>query len=396
MIGESLSAEPSFFVAAAEFNADHSQMTVDFGADFAASSVSADDLLVDGVPAPGVQIIDGDTLIFDLPELETGSHALSILPGAIVNASMLDINAFHLFFELEEADALATGTKFYVVDTGADSTWEYDADGNVVDSYGLANGNTMPRGAATNLPGDTVWVIDNDDYVYVYDSFGLLLGTWLAEGLGKPEGIATDGTDIWIVDRGSDRVYSFAGAATHRAGTFSPTSSFPLASGNKNPRGITTDGNRLWVVNWSSSSSERVFRYSTTGSLEGSWTIDAGNSSPRGITIDPANPENLWIVDNSADAFYQYLGGGQRTSGSQDADATFALLGSNPQGIADPVPNVVVEDAEGHQPTADLGAALIIESARRNHRAEVGFEDADDDSDEETIRPKRDQPRRSR
>ncbi len=41
-----------------------------------------------------------------------------------------------------------------------------------------------------------------------------------------------------------------------------------------------------------------MFKYTLSGSLQGSWTIDSRNSSPTGITLDPSNPGTLWIVDN--------------------------------------------------------------------------------------------------
>jgi hypothetical protein len=45
-------------------------------------------------------------------------------------------------------------------------------------------------------------------------------------------------------------------------------------------------------------------------------------------------------VDNGTDKVYQYVGAAGRTSGSQNAAATFALAtgDTNPQGIADPPP----------------------------------------------------------
>jgi hypothetical protein len=61
---------------------------------------------------------------------------------------------------------------------------------------------------------------------------------------------------------------------------------------------------------------------------------------PTGITINPANVSDIWIVDNGTNKVYQYIGAAGRTSGSQNAGATFALnpYDTNPQGIADPPP----------------------------------------------------------
>src|SRR5204863_6199606 len=107
---------------------------------------------------------------------------------------------------------------------------------------------------------------------------------------------------------------------------------------NSNPKDIVTDGTSIWVVN--DSTTDKVFKYSLSGTLLGSWTIDAANSSPTGITVNPASVSDIWIVDNGTDKVYQYIGAASRTSGSQNAGATFALAGgdTNPQGIADPTP----------------------------------------------------------
>jgi hypothetical protein len=83
----------------------------------------------------------------------------------------------------------------------------------------------------------------------------------------------------------------------------------------------------------------KVFKYTLSGSLLGSWKIDPANTQPTGITINPNNVSDVWIVDSGTDKVYQYIGAASRTSGSQNAGATFALAAgnTNPQGIADPL-----------------------------------------------------------
>ena len=110
-----------------------------------------------------------------------------------------------------------------------------------------------------------------------------------------------------------------------------------MNSGNTGPRDITTDGGNLWVVN--DSTTDKVFKYTLSGSLVGSWTIStSGATSPTGITVDPSNVSNVWIVDRGTKLVYQYNAAASRTSGSQAAAVSFALAAgnTNPQGIADP------------------------------------------------------------
>jgi hypothetical protein len=233
-------------------------------------------------------------------------------------------------------------TKFYVVnDASLDRTYEYNATGTSVETYGLNTGNTAPRGAASTIAGDKTWVVDANRKVYVYNNSGGLVGSWTAGTLATTatvEGIAVFGTDVWIVDAKSDKVYKYAGAATRTTGSQNATTSFSLNSANTSPKDIVTDGTSLWVVN--DSTTDKVFRYTTAGKLSSSWTIStAGATSPTGITIDPANVSNIWIVDSGTDRVYQYNAAATFANGSSHAaNASFALAAgnTNPQGIADP------------------------------------------------------------
>jgi hypothetical protein len=213
---------------------------------------------------------------------------------------------------------------------------------------------------ASNLAGDKRWVIDANRNVYVYSGSGTLLVTWTAGSLANnstPQGIATNGADIWVVDSKSDKVFQYAGAASRLSGTQTAASSFSLNSGNANATDIVTDGQSFWVVD-DTAKTDKVFKYSLTGSLSGSWTIDAANKAPAGIAIDPVNVSHIWIVDSGTDRVYQYSGAASRISGNQTAALSFALAAgnANPQGIADPPAAVSTTGAE--EPRNSIGASL--------------------------------------
>src|SRR5262249_22767771 len=94
-------------------------------------------------------------------------------------------------------------TKFLVLDGSGESTYRYGMPGNAKGSSSLAAGNTDPRGIAAKADGSMYWVVDGTGAVYVYNSGGTLLGSWTAGGLpakSNIQGIATNGTDIWILD----------------------------------------------------------------------------------------------------------------------------------------------------------------------------------------------------
>jgi len=136
------------------------------------------------------------------------------------------------------------------------------------------------------------------------------LGSWSAGSLvdnASIEGIATNGTDVWLVDARQDRVYYYAGATSRLSESQNATGNFPLRPGNVNPKDIVTDGINLWVVDsgWGNISMQ-VFKYSTNGSWVGSWTIDSANSKPTGLTIDPSGAsQSIWIVDSGKDRVYE-------------------------------------------------------------------------------------------
>jgi len=177
------------------------------------------------------------------------------------------------------------------------------------------------------------------------------------------EGITTDGTDIWLVDASQDRVYRYAGAASRLSGSQNAASSFALNSGNRSPKDLVTDGTNIWVVN--DTTTDKVFKYTMTGSLVGSWTISSVNSKPTGITIDPSGAsESIWIVDNGTNRVYEYTNSRSRNSGSQSAAVTFALAvgNSNPQGIADPPPPAKLAAEPQHSSAATDGITTMIAS----------------------------------
>ena len=246
-------------------------------------------------------------------------------------------------------------------------TYKYQASGTAQAPYGLSLNDLDPRGVASNAAGTTQWVVDANKNVYVYSPGGALLGSWSAGGLSSSAqltGIATNGTDIWLVDSNADKVFKYTGAASRLSGSQNAASSFNLVSGKNgdtNPQDLVTDGTSFWVVD---GTALKVFKYTLSGSSLGSWAIDAANKHPTGITIDPTNVSNIWIVDNGTDKVYQYTAAASRTSGSQNAAATFALAAgnTNPQGIADPPPEVLFLNAPA-SPATNSPASISQDAA---------------------------------
>ncbi len=229
-------------------------------------------------------------------------------------------------------------SKFFVVDADDDRTFQYGATGTSVTNTALAPGNTDPRGSASNAAGDTIWVVDANDTVFVYDATGNLLSSWTAAGINTAEGITTDGIHIWIVDGKSKLVHRYDNAATTLTPDPHPDFTFALDDYvPTNAKGITTDGTTIWIV--AEHRGDLVLKYRVDGEyLAGQrWYLDSSNANPTGITLDPTQPDssNLWIVDNGADAVFEY-----DRDGLLQGSFPLTSANSNPQGIADPPPQV--------------------------------------------------------
>ena len=240
-------------------------------------------------------------------------------------------------FGVSVTDLTPPSAKFFVANDNshAVATFRYATDGAYLGQFGLAGPN--PRGATSDREGDTLWVVDKDTHVYVYDAIsGSTLGNWEVNDVKKPEGIAYHGGDLWIVDDHRDQVHFYAGAATRLEGHVSATSHFELRQENRHPSGITTDGSSLWV---SDRNDAAVFVYDVAGSYLGSWELDPANRHAAGITIGPGAGDGLWVVDRQDDAIFSYALGKTYRSGEQTATNVLSLHADNkhPEGIADPL-----------------------------------------------------------
>jgi sugar lactone lactonase YvrE len=204
----------------------------------------------------------------------------------------------------------ATGTiapgdqnaKFYVVNDatptigGTNTAYKYQPSGTPTAPYGLSVNDLDPRGVAANAAGTMEWGVDANKNVYVYSPGGTLLGSWSAGGLSSSAaltGIATNGTDLWLVDSYAAKVYKYAGAASRTSGSQNAASSFALVGGHNgdtSPQDLVTDGTSFWVVD---GSARKVFKYTLSGSSLGSWAIDPADAHPTGITVNPSNVSDV-------------------------------------------------------------------------------------------------------
>jgi VCBS repeat-containing protein len=282
-------------------------------------------------PANGIAVANADGTITYAPNAtfhgeDSFYYTVQDNDGALSNEAKVTVSVTSL------------GTKFFVVDDNVDVTFEYNPSVELVEQSSLTSANASPRGVTSNVDGSLVWVVDAGGTVFVYDNDGIVQGSWIAEGVQSAEGIATDGTDVWVVDGSGKKLLRYAGAATRLNGSARPTTRTGLG-GQANPKGVTTNGTNLWIVD-DGATVDQVMLYSTTMSLLGTWEIGGGTTSPTGITINPAGGDDLWIVDAGVNQVLEFRGGAALTSGSHPPTLSYALAPGNaaPEGIADPVP----------------------------------------------------------
>ena len=242
---------------------------------------------------------------------------------------------------------LTASTKFFVVDQSEHSFFEYDPDVDLLMDRDLGQQNSSPRGAASDPTGELIWILDHSRRVFVYDRSGQLLGQWDAMTPNAPSGIATDGTNLWIVGDAKDEVDFFENGASFRSGSYTPTSHFDLSVDQDKPTGLTTDGNVLWVSD-EKSSTGHVFVYGLDGTPLGVWALDPANGDPSGVALDPRNGD-LWVTDRLDGVVYRYAAAADVRSGSLSAAGAYTLdaTNSNPEGIADPVTLIQIGDVIG-------------------------------------------------
>ena len=142
----------------------------------------------------------------------------------------------------------------------------------------------------------------------------------LAEGNSSPRGVWSDGTTLWVSNRG-DRIYAYDFASMSRDVAKDITAI--EAAGNRHASGLWSDGATMWV---SDEDDGKVYAYDlATGARVPGRDIDtkdeAGNARPKGIWSDG---ETMWVGDYDDFHVYAY----DLDTGERVAIDYVSLLGS--------------------------------------------------------------------
>jgi hypothetical protein len=197
-------------------------------------------------------------------------------------------------------------------------------------------------------------------------SSGSANGTGTSASFDNPNGITTDGTNLYVADASNHlirKIVISTGAVTTVAGTGSTGSANGTGTSASfyNPVGITTDGTNLYVADFNNHLIRKIVISTgvvTTvagtgwnGSANGTGT-SASFFNPKGITTDGTN---LYVADYgnhlirkiviSTGAVTTLAGTG--SSGSVNGTGTSASFG-NPKGITTDGTNLYVADYKNH------------------------------------------------
>ncbi len=187
--------------------------------------------------------IEGTLIAADL----SGTGELHNYPLVVSFAPQVS-QPFTVTVDTSEPPDPFTTPKFFVPDASEMLMDGYSSGGTLLTGTPLNPYDTAPLGVAANSEGNIQWVIDANANVFVYSSAGTLLGRWTDPSLEDPAGIATDGSNIWILDSGTDTIDYFAGGANFTYGNHTPTTTFALNSSDSDPRGLAERNNTLWVT----------------------------------------------------------------------------------------------------------------------------------------------------
>jgi hypothetical protein len=261
-----------------------------------------------------------------------------------------------------------------VIDNGTVTTLAGSSDGST-DATGTSASFTNPWGITTD--GTNLYVVDRGNHkirkividngtvtTLAGSSEGSTDATGTSASFNGPMGITTDGTNLYVSDRGNHRIRKIVistGVVTTLAGSSSGnTDATGTSASFSYPMGITTDGTNLYVADQSNHRIRKIvistgvvttLAGSSSGNTDATGT-SASFNGPMGITTDGTN---LYVTDQSnhrirkiviSTGVVTTLAGS--SSGNTDATGTSASF-NYPIGITTDGTNLYVADQSNHR-----------------------------------------------
>ncbi len=167
-----------------------------------------------------------------------------------------------------------------------------------------------PQGVA--FDGTKIWVANggSDNVTAIDVATGEKVGTY-GVGLGSgPNSLAFDGAALWVTGHSGNSVTKLSAATGAVVGTYAVGS---------NPYGVAVEGRHVWVTNYGSSSVTKLS--ATTGETLATYPV---GSRPRGVAFDGAN---VWIASYGSSTVAQV------SASTGETLATYTT-GTRPVGVA--------------------------------------------------------------
>jgi len=288
-----------------------------------------------GITTDGTNLYVADTGNSTIRQIVIATGAVTTLAGTAGSTGSTDGTGTAARFYYPEG-ITTDGTNLYVADTGNSTIRQI----------------VIATGAVTTLAGTA-------------GSTGSTDGTGSAARFNTPEGITTDGTNLYVADTYNytiRKIVIATGAVTTLAGTagvYGSTDGTGSAARFYYPFGITTDGTNLYVADTYNDTIRQIViatgavttlagTAGSTGSTDGTGTAARFNT-PKGITTDGTN---LYVADTFNDTIRQIviatgvvttLAGTAEISGSTDGTGSAARF-LNPWGITTDGTNLYVAD----------------------------------------------------
>ncbi len=178
---------------------------------------------------------------------------------------------------------------------------------NQTDGFDVsAAGASSPFGIATN--GSDFWVVDGA-FVYHFNSTGDNQTDGFdvsGAGMATPLGITTNGSDFWVVDYTNNFVYHFNSTGDNQTDGFSTASAGATFSA-----GITTNGSDFWVADYTASF---VFHFNSTGDNQTDGFYVGGVIDGALVEIT-TNGSDFWVVDTTPFVYHFNSTGDNQTDG---------------------------------------------------------------------------------
>jgi sugar lactone lactonase YvrE len=243
-----------------------------------------------GITTDGTSLYIADSANHAIRKINISNGFVSVVAGAFPTATTGFADGTGTTVRFFLPNGITTdGTNLYVADTGNHAIRKI----------------VISTGAVTTIAG-----------AYPTATPGLTDGTGTAARFKQPNGIITDGTNLYVADSGNHAIRKIvisSGAVTTIAGACpSATLGFSDGTGTaarfRNPNGITTDGTSLYIADFNNHSIRRIvistgvvttlagaYPTATPGFIDGTSTA-ARFSGPNGITSDGAN---LYVTENN-------------------------------------------------------------------------------------------------